>query len=398
MRLFISYARADRPFAKSLTAKLDSAGIQTWIDYRDIPPGANWDQAVEDALRDCNAMLLILTPRSVQSNNVHDEWHYFLDLDKPIYPVLREACEIPFRLRRRQYVDFTADDAAALERLLVVLGINAQSNQVAGALPLHLHPAFTFTTSFERLPFEPETVLIPTGPFTFGGGKDQQRTTLPDYRIGKYPVTVGEYRTFLEAGGYHTQEFWTAAGWITCKVIGWTTPEGWNDPMQAGSDRLPVVGVSWYEAEAYCRWLAKKTERPYHLPSELEWEKAARGTDGRLYPWGNEWRTSKCNTSEAGIGHATPVGQFSPAGDSPYGLADMTGNVWEWCNTPWHEPHMHDTSEIEQEAQPRVIRGGSWNDNLRSARTTFSYWSYLDSRYSLLGFRVACAVSDSTDR
>jgi formylglycine-generating enzyme required for sulfatase activity len=101
-----------------------------------------------------------------------------------------------------------------------------------------------------------------------------------------------------------------------------------------------VDRVSWYEAYAYCRWLAEATGKPYRLPTEMEWEKAARGTDGRMFPWGNTWSKELCNSREIwdrADPRTTPVGQFSPDGDSPYGAADMCGNLWEWCGTRWRD-------------------------------------------------------------
>ena len=96
-----------------------------------------------------------------------------------------------------------------------------------------------------------------------------------------------------------------------------------------------MVNVSWQDAQAYCQWLSEKTGKSYRLPSEAEWEKAARGADGRVYPWGNEWDAAKCNTRESKIQGTSPVGQFSTLGDSPSGCADMVGNVWEWTLSLW---------------------------------------------------------------
>ena len=94
-----------------------------------------------------------------------------------------------------------------------------------------------------------------------------------------------------------------------------------------------MANVSWYDVVTYCRWLSKVTGKPYRLPSEAEWEKAARGSEGWIYPWGNEWDEKLCNSLEGGKGGTSPVGMYSPAGDSPYDCADMAGNVWEWTRS-----------------------------------------------------------------
>jgi formylglycine-generating enzyme required for sulfatase activity len=124
-----------------------------------------------------------------------------------------------------------------------------------------------------------------------------------------------------------------------------------------------VIGVTWYEAYAYCRWLAAITKQPYRLPTEAEWEKAARGTDKRLYPWGNQSWPGMCNIKDEGIGHTTPIDQYSPSGDSPYGVADMMGNVWEWCQTKWTKNNRHADNDPEG-SMHRVVKGGAWNYSL----------------------------------
>lgn len=186
--------------------------------------------------------------------------------------------------------------------------------------------------------------------------------TLPDYYVGRYPVTVGEYLAFVEAGGYQRRRFWTDAGWAWREAGGVVEPAHWDDEKWTGDDRLPVVGVSWYEAFAYCRWLSQATGHGYRLPTEAEWEKAARGPDGRLYPWGDAFNAARCNVRASGLGRTTPVGQYSPAGDSPYGCAEMVGNVSEWtvsCYRPY--PYRADDGRENPAGDgERVIRGASW--------------------------------------
>jgi formylglycine-generating enzyme required for sulfatase activity len=158
------------------------------------------------------------------------------------------------------------------------------------------------------------------------------------------------------------------------------------------------VYISWEDATVFCKWLSEKTNKIYRLPTEAEWEKTARGEDGRIWSWGNEFSKSNANTSEAGIGDTSPVGQFSPQGDSPYGCADMIGNVWEWC-TDWSdskeyknrrgklvkEPHGPETGNT------RVLRGGSFLNARGDARC-----AYRDRNYPYLfndGFSFRVAVS-----
>lgn len=260
-----------------------------------------------------------------------------------------------------------------------------------------------------RLPFEPETVLIPAGPFIMGSNKvldpaaydyelPQCTLTLPEYRIGKYPVTVGEYRAFVEVGGYREKKWWTEAGWRRRAAEKKTVPLFWGVSTWTAHDRLPVIGITWYEAAAYCRWLAERTGKPYRLPGEAEWEKAARGTEGWIYPWGNDWREGVCNwlglwDGSRDKGHTTPVGQFSSAGNnSPYRVVDMSGNVWEWCATKWQDHYTYPEDNDLAGDYRRVVRGGSWSDGdptlLRAAFRAHGMPFIFSNSW---GFRVACS-------
>ncbi|HBH81037.1 MAG TPA: hypothetical protein DDY39_14520 [Nitrospira sp.] len=146
-------------------------------------------------------------------------------------------------------------------------------------------------------------------------------------------------------------------------------PEYWNDPIWNKLD-YPVVGVCYYEAEAYAKWACKR------LPTEQEWEKAARGEDGRQYPWGDEFDTARCNSYESGIGHTTPVTQYYN-GVSPYGCFDMSGNVWEWCSS-WYD----------ESITLRVLRGGSWLYEPGYLRASTRNRNYSVNRNNNLGFRL----------
>jgi formylglycine-generating enzyme required for sulfatase activity len=259
-----------------------------------------------------------------------------------------------------------------------------------------------------RKEFEPKMVAVPAGGFLMGSDRsvdqqardnepDQFPLYLPDYAIGKCPVTVGQYRYFVEAGGYRERKYWTDAGWQWRESQKRTEPDYWKDNKWTGDNRLPVVGVTWYEAYAYCRWLAKATGRGYRLPTEAEWEKAARGTDGRIYPWGDEYIVGYANINESGLDggryleRTSPVGAY-PKGISPYGAYDMSGNVWEWCLSKYSERYLHPEDSDPEGNVSRVLRGGSWDVNQIPARAAVrfgldpSYWS-VDR-----GFRVGGVV------
>ncbi len=198
----------------------------------------------------------------------------------------------------------------------------------------------------------PEMIRIPAGEFIFGA--DNRLDYLPEFWISKTPVTNAQYFRFVRVTGYDPPTHWRG-----------------KSPKEKLANH-PVTWVSWYDAKAYAGWAGM------HLPTGREWEKAARGEDGRRYPWGNKWRAGHCNTSEAGVGNTTPVGQYSPQGDSPYGCVDMAGNVIEWTES-W----------FGEKENRRVLRGGSWLDNQRGARAAslFDYFSP-GSRSSFFGFRV----------
>jgi formylglycine-generating enzyme required for sulfatase activity len=151
------------------------------------------------------------------------------------------------------------------------------------------------------------------------------------------------------------------------------------------------VNVSWYEAVAFCGWLGERLGIGIRLPTESEWEKSSRGPDGRIYPWGDEFDASRCNASETEIGGTSAVGCF-PSGASPYGALDMSGNVWEWCSTKWRESYEEPADENLRENASRVLRGGSFDINLRRVRCAFRVGRDPPLAFRYLGFRVAAPI------
>jgi formylglycine-generating enzyme required for sulfatase activity len=222
---------------------------------------------------------------------------------------------------------------------------------------------------------------VPAGPFLMGSDpkrdpqaydneKPQHKVDLRAYKIGRYLVTNAQYAAFVEDGGYTDkwEQCWTKAGW---KWKGKRT-----GPSRYGSNfdlpNHPVVGVTWYEAVAFCNWLTFQLGQAIRLPTEAEWEKAARGADGRLYPWGDEPDPNRANYSDTGIGSTSAVGCF-PSGVSPYGVHDMAGNVWEWTLSDYKKyPYQADDRQEDRSRTNvlKVLRGGSWNNlgnNVRAA-------------------------------
>jgi formylglycine-generating enzyme required for sulfatase activity len=242
-----------------------------------------------------------------------------------------------------------------------------------------------------------EMVVIPEGEFFMGEGREQHALFLPDYQLGKYPVTNAEYGRFVEADGYQDNAWWTNAGWLEVGQKQ-NEPRYWQD-ARFNKPNQPAIGLSWYECVAYCRWLSEETGQIYRLPSEAEWEKGARGVDGRVYPWGNEFEESRLNAREGDqkVCTTTPVGMY-PTGVSPFGLFDCAGNVWEWCATRWKKSFPYDACQDEWQADYlegqnlRVLRSGSWNYKAEATRCGYRFKFQPYGWTERGGFRVVSPV------
>ena len=247
-----------------------------------------------------------------------------------------------------------------------------------------------------------ELVRVPAGEFAMGSadGDDDEKPVytvrLDEYLIGKYEVTVAQFRAFVQATGYKTTaevqgsaRVFTGSGWADTKGADWQHPRGPGSDL-SGRDDHPVSCVSWDDAVAFCRWASEKTGRTVRLPTEGEWEKAARGTDGRRYPWGNEAPDDRRCNYNMNVKDTTPVGKYSPLGDSPYGCADMAGNVWEWTSSLYgaYPYRADDGREDAGSRAARVLRGGCFDNYARYVRPADRHGGFPDIRVDYLGFRV----------
>jgi formylglycine-generating enzyme required for sulfatase activity len=448
---FISYAYEDGHFVEKLARQLQRRGVPIWFDQWTATSGTDWDRSIERAIRDCGHFILVLSPAATNSWIVRQQFQWARQNGRPILTILHQPCDLPQPLAETPSVDFSGQRyPVALAQLLNYFFPNQSrlahwlalkavvkrqlirrwgqlrpllwpgwlgpllllSLLAAGWLGQRfpqLQPIQSRPTP-ERLvvipPVEvavPEIakqirltdgkviVHVPAGEFWLGSLADdplaspdewpQRRISLAGFWIDRTEITNAEYRRCVEAGG--------------------CTPAR-SQGQRFAEPEQPVVGVDWFQAANYCAWAGGR------LPSEAEWEKAARGPDGRTYPWGNEFKGSVLNFCDAnciqdwrdrsandGFKFTGPVGSY-PAGASPYGALDMSGSVWEWV-ADWYQAEAYALASADNPTGPpagqqRVIRGGSWFDTGRSLRVANRHKDAPTFRYDKIGFR--CVVSD----
>jgi formylglycine-generating enzyme required for sulfatase activity len=226
-------------------------------------------------------------------------------------------------------------------------------------------------------------VVIPEGDFGYGNQPLQQRFHHSRFFISRYPITNCQYQTFIDAGGYQEEHWW--------RDLEKTEPK----PPTWPQDNRPREMVSWYEAVAFTRWLSVQLGYEISLPTSLQWEKAARGTDSRDYPWGNSYVTGDANVYDLSAGkenleQTIAVGMY-PHRASFYQVMDMAGNVWEWGIDEFN-------SELatRQDSNHKVTHGGSWLDVPENARCAFTHQDYVGTHDSRIGFRVVCLSPDGS--
>lgn len=258
---------------------------------------------------------------------------------------------------------------------------------LTGCIPPATEDTITLTnTLMITEPLTMELAFVPAGQFLMGSDpsldtyasrddQPQHVVELPGFYIGKYEVTNQQYEIFTEVTEHRIPRHWS------------------NNTVPPGKENHPVVWVSWDDAVEFAKWLSEQTEMDFRLPSEVEWEKACRGTNGGIYPWGNSTPDDEKVNYNGNVDTTTKVGLYSPLGDSPYGAADMAGNVWEWTSSLFADlPYAVDSQKDMEATGRRVMRGGAFywgnEDSVRCAERD-KVWmvatSFMDND---VGFRV----------
>jgi formylglycine-generating enzyme required for sulfatase activity len=369
--VFISCSHADEMWMqRELLPRLKKAGI-SHTDRSQFEPGRPQLNEIERAICESRRTLLVLTP-----DYLEDDWRHFesimvgtlgLEIGKwRAIPAIAQSCGLPLRLHTLVPVNLHTGEECEWRRLISAL--SPHKNSTESGSKEKSYPAI-------------ETVHIPAGYCWIGSQKDdpladddenpQHKLFLPSYIIGKYPITNIQYQAFVNGSGHPAPSHWT---------------DNYAPPDR---ETHPVVNVSYEDAVAFCQWLSKAADRYYRLPTEEEWEKAARGQDKRRFPWGDEWTIEFCNTREAGLDGTTPVEAYAQRGTSPYGVEDLSGNVAEWTCS-WYGRYRDSVDQSQHYGRMhRVVRGGGWINSAGWARTSFRGHYEPDTRRSYVGFRVA---------
>jgi formylglycine-generating enzyme required for sulfatase activity len=501
-RIFISYSRKDETFARHLAADLDRLGADVWIDVDDIPAGVNWSTAIQQGLDSSDVMIVVISPDSMESTNVGNEWQYFWDHGHPVIPVQWRPAKVHFQLHRLQYIDFHTQDydtafaqlhaelrrkgvdlaplsthdssapipvqkplptreerfprpvlvfgvvIAVLVIAAVILALRRVTDgetdedavatrvvaqwqtQTATALTPRpsatAQPSATFTSEPTKTPYPTNTpepsathtaeptsapewtptfipawsrnadwtpivqeingipmVYVPAGCFWMGsqdGGDDEKpvhRVCLSAFWIGQTEVTNAQYKLCVDAG--------------VCTPPGSRTH--YDDVAYADH---PVVIVDWEQSSDFAEWINGS------LPTEAQWEYAARGPEGWIYPWGDDAPACERAQLSGCVGGTAPVGPDQRAGGASWvGALDLSGNVWEWV-ADWYDESYYATLPVLPDSvldppgpasgSRRCLRGGSWNDSVNYARAAARNRLDPGSRVDNRGFRVVMSV------
>ena len=450
--VFVSHSHKDDAFTDRLVKDFRQAGANAWMDKNDLGAG-DFQDRISQALSDCEWFVLVLTKDALESKwvrqevNVANILHHQGQIQNLIFiqagPV--EHTEIPAFWRVFNIFDATKDYDSARDRALKAVGLSGltrtgqaqpatvkdweheilrqqsiveQASQIAEWVPeLQAQARQLAEIDSARLPKRladlgftahsdngveyilPPLCTVPAGPFLMGSDpkrdlaaakeslavreQPQHTVTLPAYEIARFPVTVAEYACFVRAGQPEPKRYEDLGAIVD-----------WHKQLR----RLdhPVVCVTWHDAIAYAAWLSQRTGELWRLPTEAEWEKAARGTDGRIYPWGDTFDTSRCSTSESGIDTTTQLG-IHASDASLYGVQDTAGNVWEWTGSLFF-PYPYITSgerENGKSTESRVLRGGSREDGPELARAACRLVLSPYSCNNYDGFRLVRAAPNS---
>jgi sulfatase modifying factor 1 len=392
MRIFLSYASEDRASADEIRLALQGDGHDVFFDREDLPPGGEFHARIRRGIEEADLVIFLVSPKTLDAGSYtltevsicEKTWP---TPDGRILPVLLERVEtqeLPAYLRSVTFLESSgnipAEVADAVTRITRERRRRRQRKLVPIAACLVAAGAATWyfasqgTSSTREGKDGTPAVLVPAGNFMMG---DDESTPLRQlfvdaFYMDRYETTTGRYRKFLESTGSDN------------------VPDFWDELTGIESAEMPVIGVSWNDANAYCRWAGKR------LPTEAEWEKAARGTDRRSFPWGDSTptldRANYQNSSPGPYENAlSPVGAHA-AGKSPYGVDDLAGNASEWVSDWYSESFA--TDEVYNPRGPsdgtkKVIRGAGRYDPATRLSSTARWFASPDTRSGDVGFRCA---------
>jgi formylglycine-generating enzyme required for sulfatase activity len=390
MRIFLSYASEDRASAEAIRLALHNDGHDVFFDREDLPPGGEFHTRIRRAIEESGFVIFLISPKTLDAGSytlteISIAAKAWPTPDGRILPVILERVDIkslPAYLSSVTFLETSGNIPAEValivngvararrrKRLRIVACLAAVFALVAFAATWYLmnRGDSTVRVGKDGAP----AVLVPAGKFTMGDDEVSPRRQIyvDAFYMDRFETTVGRYRAFLESTGSDA------------------APEFWDE---VAGDELPVVGVSWNEANAYCRWAGKR------LPTEAEWEKAARGPDQRTYPWGDASptvdMTNYQNTTPGPYeGALTPVGKHA-AGRSPYGVDDLAGNASEWVADWFSESFLRDDTFNPRgpgEGDKKVIRGGGRYDPAPRLSVSSRQHASPETRGEDIGFRCA---------
>ncbi|MBI5929863.1 MAG: SUMF1/EgtB/PvdO family nonheme iron enzyme [Chloroflexi bacterium] len=374
--IFISYAHNDVLIAEKVERYLIKNGFRVFRDATNIHSDDAWTQKINIALNQTDRMVLLLSNHSMPDRReVENEWAFFQRKNKPIHLLYIEECEIHYRLAIGHYIDAKLNLATALRQLVIDL------KNIPPYQPPNPDQIKTYSDEIRKIIGEPfDFCPIPPGEYLLGqpensanaNGRRGNLVSVDGFYMAKYPITSAQFQRFYQVSDGFKDRRWRED--LAATPDHYLRLQDHAFPI----NRHPCNTISWFDAIAFCRWLSYRlkgshrleniVEWKIRLPTDAEWEAAARGFEGFLYPWGDEFCSNFCNTLENSIEGPTPVDQF-PDGASPFGVMDMCGNVWEWTFSNWTAPLANltvDKIDLRND-QNRVAKGGSWGSSATTA-------------------------------
>jgi sulfatase modifying factor 1 len=394
MRIFLSYASEDRASADAVRLALQGDGHDVFFDREDLPPGGEFHARIRRGIEESDLVIFLVSPKTLDAGSytlteisiAEKTWP---TPDDRILPVLLERVktqDLPAYLSAVTFIDTPGNIPAEVADAVDRIARARRRRRLRKFIPIGLVcvlavAAVTWWYFANR--GTPATrvgkdgtpaALVPAGNFVMGDDENSptRKLYVDAFYMDRFETTTARYAKYLESTG-------------SDKV-----PDYWDDVTGKGSEEMPVIGVSWNEANAYCRWAGKR------LPTEAEWEKAARGTDGRTFPWGElpptleraNYENSSPDTYEGAL---SPVGAH-PSGKSPYGVDDLAGNASEWVADWYSESFTSDdvyNPHGPSEGDKKVIRGGGRYDQAVRLSATARQYASPDTRGEDIGFRCA---------